>query len=114
MHILAPHRLLTAALFLAHLSSTLATPPTPTPVTPPGYYTTGGQTLQCANGSFRADWKATADTCITCGEGVQADKTDRVTSYNIITNAATQIPVTTSTSDCCKCRGWAMLVHCCG
>lgn len=73
-------------------------------VTPPGHYTNSSGTYQCASGSYRADWKpyGEATECLSCGEGVKADTTDRVTSYDIDTLAPTQIQITTSSDDCCE------------
>ena len=78
-------------------------------VTPPGYYTSNGTTQPCPDGSFRADWKpaAEASSCTLCGVGVLADKTDRVTKYNLVSGVPQEIPVTTSSDDCCECiLGW--------
>lgn len=71
-------------------------------VTPPGFYSDGGDTLPCPDGSFRSDWKppAEATTCTNCGTGVLTAKTDRVTNYNISSGEEISIPVTTSASDC--------------
>jgi hypothetical protein len=71
-------------------------------VTPPGFFTDGGDTLPCPDGTFRSDWKppAEASTCTSCGTGVLAAKTDRVTSYNISSGEEISSPVTTSASDC--------------
>jgi hypothetical protein len=39
---------------------------------------------------------------MSCGEGVKALKTDRVTRFNITTLAAEEVQVTTAAEDCCK------------
>lgn len=72
-------------------------------VTPPGYYTSGSQTLLCSNGTYRADWKPNAGPCLSCGDGVQTDTTDRVTVYSILNNSVSYVFVTSSSDDCCKC-----------
>lgn len=77
-------------------------------VTPPGHYTAGGVTSICPDGSFRADWlpPAQAAACTPCGSGVQGDKSDRVTVYNLTTGAATRLPVMTTGGDCCEFCFW--------
>jgi hypothetical protein len=75
-------------------------------VTPPGFKTTGGNTIQCAAGDYRADWKPAnqATNCMTCGTDVFADTTDRLKVFDINdpTNI-TYLAITTSADDCCKC-----------
>lgn len=74
-------------------------------MTPPGFKTSGVDTVQCADGEYRADWKPAnlATNCLSCGTGVFADKTDRVKVFDIAdpTNV-TYLAVTTSADDCCK------------
>lgn len=79
-------------------------------LTPPGYYTASGKTAKCAAGSYRADWKRAgeATSCVACGEGVLAAMSDRVVQYLPGSNRPSEVAVTTSSEDCCKC--WA----CCG
>jgi hypothetical protein len=74
-------------------------------VTPPGYYNDGTNTIKCASGSFRADWKPNTETnqCTSCGEGVKAVATDRVVVFNIMDAAnQTSEAITTSSDDCCE------------
>lgn len=75
-----------------------------TAVVPPGYQILSGVLTKCPAGSFRAAWKPAGDagSCIACGDGVKADATDRFTLYDIVTNVATQMNITSSTDDCCK------------
>jgi len=72
-------------------------------VTPPGYYTANGATLPCPAGTFRADWlpASQASSCTSCGVGVKADKTDRVTRY-FVNGSSLEVAVTTSADDCCE------------
>lgn len=88
-------------LLLCHCVTVSCYCPVPA-VTPPGFYSDGGDTLPCPDGSFRSDWKppAEATTCTNCGTGVLTAKTDRVTNYNISSGEEISIPVTTSASDC--------------
>lgn len=74
-------------------------------LTPPGFYTADGQTKQCPPGSFRADWQPAgqATSCASCGQGVLADATDRVTKYPVGSTDPQEIAVSTSSQDCCKC-----------
>lgn len=76
----------------------------PAAVTPPGHYTSGGVTQICVNGSFRSDWLPAmmATACTSCGAGVQGDKSDRLTVYDLVTGTAGLLPIMTSASDCCK------------
>lgn len=73
-------------------------------VTPPGFYTANGQTQQCPDASFRAGWKTAdrADACTPCGQGVLAEKTDRLTVFDPITYAPSFINITTDSEDCCE------------
>jgi hypothetical protein len=92
-------------MFVPHIPlNTFVYRPYCTAVVPPGYEIKSGVLTKCLAGSFRASWKPAGDAgaCIACGEGVKADATDRVTLYDIVTNVATQVPVTSSTDDCCK------------
>lgn len=75
-------------------------------LTPPGHYTAAGKTLKCPAGSFRPDWKpaAEASACTQCGVGVLALTSDTVTQYDIRTNTPTQVPISTSSEECCKCH----------
>lgn len=75
-----------------------------TTVTPPGHFTANGVTTQCANGTFRADWKPAgqAPSCTPCGDNVFADKSDVVVVYDINTYAARQLAITTAAEDCCE------------
>lgn len=70
-------------------------------MTPPGYYTASGATLPCPAGHFRADWlpASQASSCTSCGVGVKADQTDRVTRY-LANGSSVEVPVTTSADDC--------------
>lgn len=82
------------------------TKPSPVPaVTPPGYYTANGRTQPCPDASFREGWlpAAEAGSCTSCGVNVLADKTDRVTVYDIVTGNPQELAVTTSAQDCCEC-----------
>lgn len=77
----------------------------PYAVIPPGFFFNGTTTMQCAAGSFRADWKpaAQAASCTSCGGGVKAATTDQVKVYNITdANIQTMLPVTSSADDCCE------------
>lgn len=71
-------------------------------LTPPGHYTSGGVTQICVNGSFRSDWLPAmmATACTSCGAGVQGDKSDRLTVYDLVTGTAGLLPIMTSASDC--------------
>jgi hypothetical protein len=82
-------------------------------VTPPGYYTAGGATTKCPGGTYRPNWKTgtEAAACLSCGEGVQTDTTDRVAVYNITTLEQTFIRITTSSDDCCEYLSF-LLVSC--
>lgn len=75
-------------------------------VTPPGFYTSGGVTQPCPDHSFRSDWLPfqQAGACTACGSGVQGDKSDRLTVYNLTTGATSLLPIMTSASDCCEWR----------
>lgn len=79
--------------------------PRPPAVMPPGHYTTDTATLICPAGSFRADWKQAdqAGSCTACGTGVMAVQSDRVVAYDPVTYVPTEIAITTSSDDCCKC-----------
>lgn len=57
-------------------------------------------------GSYRPEWKpfGEATACTPCGEGVKAAKTDQVTVYNIVTLEPSQLQISSSSEDCCKCR----------
>jgi hypothetical protein len=75
-------------------------------VTPPGYFTSGSTTQKCAPGTFRANWKTgtEAAACLSCGEGVKTDMTDRLAMYDILNPAnMTYERITTSSDDCCEC-----------
>lgn len=74
-------------------------------MTPPGFFTTNGQTELCRNGTFRAGWQpaAEASECTPCGEGVMAERADGVTLYDAVTGAAREVAVATSAQHCCKC-----------
>lgn len=73
-------------------------------MTPPGFKTVNGATVQCGDNEFRTDWKPAAEAanCSSCGQGVYAYKTERVSLFDIATNNETQIPVTSSSDDCCE------------
>jgi len=73
-------------------------------VTPPGYFTANGTTQPCPAGSYRPDWKVAAEagSCTACGVGVLADKTDRITAYNMVDGSAVELAVTTTADDCCE------------
>lgn len=109
----------------------------PTPacaVTPPGHYTAGDKTLPCPTGptgSYRAGWAAgpNATSCVSCAEGMLADKLDVVVLYDTVTGAASEVAVATHPEHCCKypnmiacclfsdmllCRTiWCWIVHAC-
>jgi hypothetical protein len=72
-------------------------------VTPPGYYTVEGVTLPCPDHTYREGWvpAAQAGNCTSCGEGVLADKTDRLVQY-FSNNSDVLLSVTSSPQDCCK------------
>lgn len=74
-------------------------------MTPPGYKTANGVTVPCEAGSFRSGWAVAgqAQTCVSCGAGVRAEKTDRITRYVPATNVPELVPVTTQPDDCCEC-----------
>jgi len=61
----------------------------------------------CPDNTYRPDWKAPtspdASSCTSCGMGVLADKSDRVTVYNPVTYEPELLPITTGPEDCCKC-----------
>jgi len=84
----------------------------PTAVTPPGYYTANGATMPCPAGTFRADWlpASQASSCTSCGVGVKADKTDRITQY-LVDGSSVEIAVTTSTEDCCEWADTGLSYH---
>lgn len=79
-------------------------------VVPPGYYFDANNTRtvkKCPDGSFRADWlnanDLAAQSCISCGLGVKAVKTDLVKAYNVTDVTLTWFEeVTTSSDDCCE------------
>jgi hypothetical protein len=74
-------------------------------VTPPGYKTSNGNTTQCADNEYRADWKPLnqATNCLSCGSNVYATKTDRLKVYNITNpEVFTFVDITSSSDDCCK------------
>jgi hypothetical protein len=82
-------------------------------VTPPGFKTSNGNTTQCADNEYRADWKPLnqATNCLSCGSGVFATKTDRLKVYNITDpEIITYEPITSSSDDCCKCCSFFCLV----
>lgn len=78
----------------------------PCTVTPPGHFTSGGETKLCPSGSYRADWKppAEAASCRSCGEGVFTDRTDVVVKWDPLTYVATEVAITTAPEDCCEWR----------
>lgn len=82
-------------------------------VTPPGHYTSGGSTQICPDGSFRADWLPAqqATACTSCGSGVQGDKSDRLTVYNMTTGTTSLLPVMTTGGDCCELLTTAPAQH---
>lgn len=90
----------TSLMTLPTLSRMFSTPA----VTPPGFKTANGVTVPCESGSYRSGWAPAglAQTCISCGVGVFADKTDRVTQYNLVTNVVELVAVTSDSNDCCK------------
>lgn len=72
-------------------------------MTPPGFKTSNGNTTQCADNEYRADWKPLnqATNCLSCGSGVFATKTDRLKVYNITDpEIITYEPITSSSDDC--------------
>lgn len=84
----------------------LHTTPTSLPplaVTPPGFYTANGVTQQCPDASFRSGWKkGDAESCTPCGQGVLAEKTDRLTVFDPITYQPSLVNITTDSEDCCE------------
>ena len=76
-------------------------------MTPPGHFTANGETKICPNGTYRADWKppAEASSCISCGDGVFADRTEVVTKWDPVTYVATEVAITIAPEDCCKWGG---------
>jgi hypothetical protein len=83
-------------------------------VTPPGYKTANGVTVPCEAGAYRSGWTAPglATSCVSCGVGVFADKTDRIIQYNLVTNQVEFVAVTTEPDDCCKCCCWVGIWPC--
>lgn len=77
-------------------------------VTPPGYKTANGVTVPCEAGSYRSGWAVVGQalTCVSCGAGVRAEKTDRITRYDPASNVPELVPVTTQPDDCCECLFW--------
>lgn len=85
-------------------------------LTPPGFFTAAGETVQCPPGSYRPDWKAAgqAADCVPCGQGLLAEGTDRVTKHGLGGNLTQEVAVSTSPEDCCEFCAWLLhtLVHC--
>lgn len=81
-------------------------------VTPPGYYTVEGVTLPCHDHTYREGWvpAAQAGNCTSCGEGVLAEKTDRLVQY-FSNNSDVLLPVTSSAQDCCELPPPPVSVH---
>jgi hypothetical protein len=84
-------------------------------VTPPGFYTASGTTQQCAAGSFRANWTtdaAAAAACQACGQGVRADKTDRLATYSLANSTQSFVAVATTAGSCCEWGSSQISVTC--
>lgn len=78
--------------------------------TPPGFYTTAGETVKCPPHSYRADWKPAgqATECVRCGQGVLAEATDWVTKLGFGGNVSQEVAVSTSPEDCYILPGQAL------
>lgn len=75
-----------------------------TAVTPPGHYTTANGTWRCPLGHYRQEWLpfGQAKACRSCGVGVKALRSDRVTLFDTSTYEPYQVEVTTTGDDCCE------------
>jgi hypothetical protein len=82
-------------------------------VTPPGYYTTSADTLACADGEYRAEWKpaSAAASCSKCGDNIKSAANDQISAYTITdaTGATTtKVDVRASAGSCCEYPQWLL------
>jgi hypothetical protein len=82
-------------------------------LTPPGHFTDIAEqrTVKCPPGSYRAGWRRAeqATSCVSCGEGVSAEATGRVTLYTLTQGLGSNEPLEMAVCDteqsCCKWSG---------
>jgi hypothetical protein len=64
-------------------------------------------TQLCPDGEYRPEWTvpAQASSCVPCGEGISAEKTEQITLYDIANETIKKVlNVAGSVAGCCECR----------
>jgi hypothetical protein len=77
-------------------------------VTPPGYKTTNGATLPCADGEYRSTWArpAIAAACDACGAGIGSEAQEELVQYALTPDATPRsILVRAQVESCCEWPG---------
>lgn len=81
----------------------------PCAVTPPGYFTANSATSACAPGEYRAEWKPAgqAGACVVCGDNIDSDATEEITTYAITADATpSKVLVRATAAACCEYICW--------